>query len=260
MLIFRLLTFFSIILKTLFVTIINNLTGFYGNFAHYIFEVMKNSNNLKTKKMNNLKKQLRKQQRTQLSNFKIYLNDLTNLNTWQIKDYTTQRQRANLSISQLKKLVLKKKVQRLEKKYLENCMYLDSLPTVKAKEFKISIEWSKSRTWGLNPTAKFTSFEPFESNSSGSVSGCGYCKESTAFARAANKNKAFIYLLSKEKNRPKNKGKSNSQIFGYGVDGVIPHLSEGVGVSSFYSVCEAIGYKLNDIAHGKTFDAYTINK
>ncbi len=46
MLISRLLDFFSIILKTLFVTIINNLTGFYGNFAHVTFEVMKNKDNL----------------------------------------------------------------------------------------------------------------------------------------------------------------------------------------------------------------------
>jgi len=58
-----------------------------------------------------------------------------------------------------------------------------------------------------------------------------------------------------------NISKDNRDLFGYGTQGdFIPTFAGGVGVSCYYNVFESIGYKLNHIANGQTFDVYTIEK
>ncbi len=206
--------------------------------------------------MNNLKKQLRKQNRSNLTSFKKNLKESDNLSWW-VKQYTTKRQRTKLTTPQLKKVILLNYKAGQKKQYLKDCEFLNFLADIREipQSMSVSIEWKKNRTWGANPDATFLAYG-LDLKQSGSISGCGYCKESTAFAKSINQSFYFLALLAKEKNRPKNYGKTNEQIFGYGVCGVIPKLSGGVGTSCYYSVFDAIGYKLDNVANGKMFNVY----
>lgn len=126
-------------------------------------------------------------------------------------------------------------------------------------DFSISVEWKKNRTWGSNPTAE--AYIPGLGNvSSGSIGGCGYDKQSTAVAKVLNQNNYLIFLLCQEKNRPKNKGKKNRDIFGYGSGyGIIPQIEGGVGVSCYPDIFNKIGLEFKTVASGKSFDAYSVN-
>ena len=95
----------------------------------------------------------------------------------------------------------------------------------------IGVEWVKSRTWGQNPvisswTGKMTS-----------VSGCGYCKLSTALADVL----CFLFPVSS------------------------PEFMDVIktGGCGEYSVMEALskhGWKLEKTASGKTFDGYRLTR
>ena len=124
----------------------------------------------------------------------------------------------------------------------------------------IQVEWKKSRTWGNNPTATTrTDKEGFLT--SGSISGCGYCKQSTAVARVLNQVEFIRYLLCKEKNKPRNLKKSNGDIFGYGSGyGIIPYIEGGVGCSCYPQIFKKLGYTFRCISSGKSFDDYQIKK
>lgn len=117
-------------------------------------------------------------------------------------------------------------------------------------EIRINIEWAKNRTWGSNPTATAKIYgDKYENFASGSIGGCGYDKESTAFCEAINQSLAFQKLLL-----------TNSKKLGkiYGFSG--GKLSHGVGVSCYYSIFEAIGYKMDQVGSGKMFASYLITK
>ena len=215
--------------------------------------------------MKNLIIKLKKENVKRLKNISNQLNEIKSkedlLSSWYFKTKLTKKQSQKLTLKQCKQTILKKIKKEKRKDLEKNIEHLNYLNKclIKPDLFKISIEWKKNRTWVANPNCEFTAIG-LQRSKSGSIGGCGYDKESAAFARAANQNNYFAALLAFEANRPKNKNKTNEQIFGYGVSGVIPRLSEGVGTSCYYSVCEAIGYKLNKVASGSTFDVYTITK
>lgn len=127
-------------------------------------------------------------------------------------------------------------------------------------EITISINWKNNRTWGANPTAETkVSFSDNTCSyySSGSIGGCGYDKESTAFALALNQCNEFKKLLIAKSEKRNFKG------FSYGVNGVYKTyigLSGGAGVSCYYSVFDELGFKMNNIASNKSFDCYHITK
>lgn len=215
--------------------------------------------------MKNLIIKLKKENVKGLKNISNQLNEIKSkedlLTSWYFKSKLTKKQFEKLTFAQCKKTIFSKIKLDQSKDLEKNIQHLNYLSKCLTKPdlFKISIEWKKNRTWGLNPNCEFIAIG-FQKTTSGSIGGCGYDKESAAFARAANQNNYFSALLAFEANRPKNKNKTNEQIFGYGVSGIIPRLSEGVGSSCYYSVCEAIGYKLTSVACGKMFDVYTITK
>jgi len=126
----------------------------------------------------------------------------------------------------------------------------------------VSIEWKKSATWGNNPRAEASvSYSDYSRNiyDSGSIGGCGYDKESTAFANALNQSNSFLKALYHLKDA--NIEKSNQELFGYGSGyGILPRLEGGVGVSCFPRIFEKIGFKMTTVASGKTFDVYLISK
>jgi hypothetical protein len=96
---------------------------------------------------------------------------------------------------------------------------------------QITIEWRKSRTWGSNPIV-----ENYAGEKCCSVSGTGYCKESTALADVLQ----FLGSTDEHRNNVARTG--------------------GAGVSSVVAALQAIGWKLEAIAKTKTADVYQVTR
>lgn len=120
------------------------------------------------------------------------------------------------------------------------------------KEIDITIEWKRSRTWGNNPHAEVRVYfqdGTFEFRDGYTASGCGYDKESTVIAAIFNdflKYKLYQELQGEAPygmyyKRPNDDWKS---------------YNGGVGVGCYYRIAEFIGGKFENLASGKTFDAY----
>ena len=130
------------------------------------------------------------------------------------------------------------------------------------KEIRISVEWKKSATWGMNPTASVEIYTTDKEGNSkysqftGTASGCGYDKLSASIATAINGSPDFMKLLYATYEK---KGKINKP-YGVSFSEYGAYLSGGVGVSSYRSVFEWLGYSFNSIASGKTFDVFTVTK
>lgn len=93
----------------------------------------------------------------------------------------------------------------------------------------VTIEWRKSRTWGSNPHIDF-------GGDCVSVSGCGYCKESTALAEALR----FL-------------GGSPEAVSAIWQTG-------GAGVFSVASALKSLGWHLEKITGTTTTDTYRIER
>lgn len=127
----------------------------------------------------------------------------------------------------------------------------------------ISVEWTKSRVWGANPTA--TVLVLGCGTYEGTASGCGYDKQSTAISEAFNKSNELLKLLytAEEKRLKARKKQSRREFIGYGsgVDSCpLPYFEGGCGVSVYYKIFDACGFKFENVASGKMFEAYTIRK
>lgn len=103
----------------------------------------------------------------------------------------------------------------------------------------------------------------------GSASGCGYDKESTAFASAAKGSFALKKILCELKEAALKEGKSdkskttytgidNREVCGYGAGyEPIPVFEGGVGMNSIISIFRKYGYKVVE-SHGKRYDSYEL--
>lgn len=136
----------------------------------------------------------------------------------------------------------------------------------KAEDFNnpliITVEWKKSRTWGSNPKA-YTNYG-FEGEN---ISGCGYCKKSTATAQALNSHLPLIKLLYEKKNEAlksysspdDDQNKINRSILGYGSGyGVLPYFEGGVGVSSHRNIIQGLGLVWEYVISTKNTDVFRI--
>lgn len=117
---------------------------------------------------------------------------------------------------------------------------------------EIEIEWRKSYTWGLCPSASMRWQDAdgwhYENNAAYS-SGCGYDKTSTVIAECCNK--VLCGMLWRKRNTRKNAP--------YGIrlkNTFFPYFEGGVGESCYYSIAAFLGGKLEHIANGKTYDKY----
>lgn len=132
----------------------------------------------------------------------------------------------------------------------------------------ISIEWKHNKTWGNNPHVIVRSNIGIYT---GTASGCGYDKESTAIAQAFNQCDSIlkeIYIL-KEKGLKAGlndysstacTGVNNSNICGYGAGyDVLPYFEGGVGVNSFWSILEKCDFEIHSY-HTKKHDYYSIER
>ena len=130
---------------------------------------------------------------------------------------------------------------------------ITDLPT----EIKVDIQWKNSRTWGANPTATCTVFgsSVFQYKSR-SVSGCGFDKESEAFAEACNQSLHIrrILITAYENTDHNNYGYRTPE------DGYLPSLSGGVGTSCYYDIFKAAGYEMVKELPTKNVDFYIIRK
>ena len=167
----------------------------------------------------------------------------------------------------------KRKAREIEKRTAEKLARLDRLADAsEVQAVRISVEWVKSSVWGYNPQAEITVYysEGGASTYTGSASGCGYDKRTTAVGEALNQCDGIIKALCacKEKNiTPEGKehnrgaGYSNADAVAYGAGyGAIPYFEGGVGMSSFERVFNACGFILRNVHETKRTDYYYFEK
>lgn len=123
------------------------------------------------------------------------------------------------------------------------------------EKVKITVEWTKSKTWGNNPTATvevFTNTRRYEYI--GTASGCGYDKESASVAQAMNQANELLNLIYTAMDE-----KAESKPYGVNDYDTSISFAGGVGMSCYRTICEWLGFK-HDETHGKSFDIYTWTK
>lgn len=112
------------------------------------------------------------------------------------------------------------------------------------ERFTLWVSWKKSRTWGANPHVELI-VDGY--TYTGTASGCGYDKESTAIAEVLNLCPGTLKILYdvKEEALAGNEGISNENAIGYGAGyGVLPYYEGGVGVNTLVAILEKGGYNV----------------
>lgn len=193
------------------------------------------------------------------------------LNYAYFRDLFTKKELSNIdniTFSDFKRLLKSKITAKEEKRKNEKINEVLSVQNkaFKILEIKIQTEWTKSKTWGANPSSEiWVSFVNAQGNreseylKSGSVTGCGFDKLSTSISNALNQSEVLKANLYKEANKGKNQKLTNAQIFGYGSGyGVLPYFEGGCGVSTYKNIFNAIGLNFESVASGKNFDIHTV--
>jgi len=157
-------------------------------------------------------------------------------------------------------LLINNRLAKLQQKELEkNLTEINEIfkfESMELDKLEISVDWKKNQVWGLNPTATIeciitdTKKESRFFSASGSVSGCGYDKESSAIAVALNSEMFFKYFLIS--NSKKLKGI-------YGFSSTYFNFSGGVGTNCFMNIFRKLKFKVVE-KHGKLYDVYIISK
>lgn len=190
-----------------------------------------------------------------------------------IRKYSTdyrwnQYQRGKISREKAVELAVVRELKKLEKELLTDLERLEAIESAKIPSFiSIKKEWVKSRTWGNNPHSEI--HVQNEVYFEGRASGCGYDKESAAFASAAKGSFALKKILCDLKEAALKEGKSdksktactgidNREVCGYGAGyEPIPGFEGGVGMNSIISIFKRYGYDVVE-SHGKRYDSYEL--
>lgn len=119
------------------------------------------------------------------------------------------------------------------------------------ESIRIDIEWRKSRTWGMLPSADVWAGGCH--TEARLTSGCGFDKESTVTANCFNGNPAFArivaicaYLDSLD----------DAKTYGYYFDFRGARFEGAVGFDSHRAIIERAGYELTGQFHPSTADGY----
>ncbi len=96
--------------------------------------------------------------------------------------------------------------------------------------YPVEVEWTRSATWGANPQIRHRGERCVN------VSGCGYCKLSTALAECLR------FLAEDEAGQHRIWAAGGS-----GESGIISRLAEA-------------GWNLVPVCHGKSYDVYTLSR
>lgn len=159
-------------------------------------------------------------------------------------------------------------LKKLEKELFTDLEMLEAIENAKIPSFiSIKTEWVRDRTWGNNPHTEI--YVQGVGYHEGSASGCGYDKESAAFASAAESSFALKKILCDLKEAALKEGKSdksktscsgidNREVCGYGAGYTpIPYFEGGVGMNSIISIFRRYGYSVVE-SHGKRYDSYEL--
>ena len=118
----------------------------------------------------------------------------------------------------------------------------DKLPN----DLVLTINFYKNTTWGWCPRGTDNYGHKTES-----ITGCGYCKESTATAQLLNQNAPILKRLYALKDQ--NASQSNSDAISYGAGhGILPRFEGGVGVGCHVRILEKLGYKVTQAGNNDT--------
>lgn len=214
--------------------------------------------------MKNLAKQLEKEVLTRKNEKLNSINELETNEAKNISWYLLELLPANKKKHVFKNIqeckdYLKKRLEiHTEKKLKTLLNELNFNDLQELNSITISVEWKRSQTWGANPTAA-AYINGVGQVSSGSISGCGYDKQSTAVARILNEVPQFKKLMFELKD--KNINLKNHDIFGYGSGyGILPSFEGGVGVGCYNNILNKIGYKFETVSSGKNYDVFKITK
>lgn len=190
-----------------------------------------------------------------------------------IKKYSTnyrwsQYKDGKISREKAVELAVVRELKRLEKGIFDELEKLGNIENARIpRHVSIRTEWVNSRTWGANPHT--TVYVQGEGSFEGRASGCGYNKESAAFASAAKSSFALKKILCELKEAALKEGKSdkcktactgidNREVCGYGAGyDPIPVFVGGVGMNSIISIFKRYGYEVME-SHGKRYDSYEL--
>lgn len=177
-----------------------------------------------------------------------------NLIYWLTPARLAQYKAGTLDRSTAEEIAIKRAVKSVDTDYERMAARLDEIENAPdLKGISITVEWKKSRTWGMNPTATIKVWNTAGRVSiyEGKASGCGYDKESAAVASALAhcpevskllcnyKEKALRKLTAAER-----KTAQNRDLIAYGSGYcVIPALEGGVGFSCHETIFKKCGLK-----------------
>lgn len=190
-----------------------------------------------------------------------------------IRKYSTdyrwkQYQNGKISREKAVEYAVVRTSKKLEKELWVDLERLEAIENAKIPSFiSIRTEYVRSRAWGANPhtTVYVQGVGSFE----GRASGCGYDKESAAFANAAKGSFALKKILCELKEAALKEGKSdksktsctgidNREVCGYGAGYyAIPTFEGGVGMTSIISIFRKYGYNVVE-SYGKRYDSYEL--
>ena len=154
--------------------------------------------------------------------------------------------------------VLDAKEQRKEQNYIKkvNKEIDQDAKQPEVESLTITIEWKKSRMWGMNPhaTARVLFADGKVGIGTAKASGCGYCKRSTVIADIFNqflKYKLHEPRFMKKLPRPYGISTPNDgqRIFA-------PYYMGGIGEGCYLRISEYIGGAWESIAHTNSVDVY----
>jgi len=163
-------------------------------------------------------------------------------------------------VTLLKRMLKKydKEVKNLENTLTEKLSAIEKASDIDS--FSISVDWTKSRTWGMNPHAELRINAEYLK---GTASGCGYDKESSAVARCFNDSLSITKLVYDKLESILESGKTWEELkenVPYGLTIIsLPYWEGGVGMSSFINLLKWLGFDCSE-NHGKTWDCYTFRK
>lgn len=182
------------------------------------------------------------------------------LASWYLKQYTTPKTLEAIKNTAPEEkpaadILAKMKAKKAREEAKNTAKRLEALALAKScklpESVNISVEFTRSRTWGSIPHATITAEQR---RTFGTASGCGYDKESAAIASAMNQNSEVMRILYDHAESGKGFPYSVHTFAG------LPSFDGGCGVSCFRSVFEACGYEWRQVGNGKTFNAYAITR
>lgn len=150
-----------------------------------------------------------------------------------------------ITLKQVKKIALKKLEKTTTDKINKEIRHFEEIASARdLDDANISVSWTRSSIWGMNPHAEMYGAGQ---HTSGSASGCGYDKLSAATAQALNDHKPALKALYKAEEKrlkiKKTDRPSRRDYIGYGSGyGVKPYYEGGVGESSHIAIFKNLGY------------------